>query len=265
MLISCSYVSIILYRTFASSINMLDLFGAADRRMHLQHIQLQLLTLQCRLLCLARIATDWLLGVDAHSGRLFRIRDFANSRNIGNGVRALAWFIAWNLQSHKTGYVVLTQINVGVIWILILSLLRGVSVLESVDVLANGRKITLITNVGSRYFGDARNARNTSRAMSIFIITSISQIIIEFWCNIDATPKIIRLFRSPLLRSITFIYGGYAKCLFEYWNLHGQLGNRDVSTEGVECILAAGAADALGWRVVLLKRLHFGIGRVRLI
>ena len=209
MLISSSYVSIIFYWTFACSIDVLNLFGTADGRMDLCHIQLQLLSLQCWLLCLARITTDWLFGVDAHSGCLFGIGYFANSSDISHWVGTLFSF-PWNMQSHKTGHVVLTQIDIGVIWILIFSLLWSVSVLKSMDVLTNGRKITLITNVSSRYFGDTGNARNTSRAMSIFIITSISKIIVELWGNINATPKIICLLCTPLLRSISFIYWGYA-------------------------------------------------------
>jgi hypothetical protein len=46
--------------------------------------------------------------------------------------------------------------------------------------------------------------------MSIFVITSISKIIVELWGNINATPKIICLLCTPLLRSIAFIYWGYA-------------------------------------------------------
>jgi hypothetical protein len=119
-----------------------------------------------------------LFGVDAHSGCLFGISYFANSGDISHWVGTLFSF-PWNMQSHKTGHVVLTQIDIGVIWILIFSLLWSVSVLKSMDVLTNGRKITLITNVCSGYFGDTGNARNTSRAMSIFVITSISKIIVE--------------------------------------------------------------------------------------
>ena len=126
---------------------------------------------------MVRVALPGMLHVDAHSC-CFLLSGFTDPRNICNGAGTLS-LLARYLQTHEAGHRVLAQVNRSMVRILIILLLWTVLVLELVDVLANDREITLITNVSSGHFRNSRHARNTSRAISIFVITTISQVIVK--------------------------------------------------------------------------------------
>lgn len=176
LLITCGNIAVVLDRTLTvrSRINVLDLLWTAQWCLNLGHIQLQLFSLHGRFgwVVVVMIRFRRMFRIDAHSGSFLLVSCLADPRNIGDRAWTLALFSRY-LQAHETRNSVLAQVNGCVIRILIIFLLWTIFMLESVDVLADHWKITLITNICARYFGNARYAGYTSRAISIFIITAI--------------------------------------------------------------------------------------------
>lgn len=189
---------------------------------------------------------------------------FTASRDIPARVWTVTLF-PWDLQAHKTGDSVLTQVDRGLIWIGLL-LFRTIFMLETMDVLPDHWQVALVADVSSRHFWHSRHARDASGAISIFIIAPISQIIVELRLAGDATLEVVGLFRSSLLGPIPLVDWRHPKCLLQDRHFHGQLRpTSGVTARWVEGSLSPGASHSLTRWIVLFEGLNLWIWCVGLI
>lgn len=218
-LVARRHISVVLYRTLAvrSRLLIFGMFRAANRRVHLRHIQLQIFSF-CR--CFAGlwrlvVTLDWVLGVEADPRR-FLLKILLRRLAAPWDISAHVWTVALlprDLQAHETWHCILTQIYWRLIRIWFL-LLRAIFMLESMNILSDNRQVTLVTHVRTRHLWYPRDTWDSPGAISIFIITPISQIIIKFRSTRDTTFEIVNFFRPSLLWPVSFVDRGHAESLF---------------------------------------------------
>lgn len=87
----------------------------------------------------------------------------------------------------------------------------------------------------------------------LFIIASISQVIVKLRCCIDSAFKVIGLLGTSLLRLVPLVHRGNPKRLLQHRNLYGHSWRVHIASMGIKSSLSARTLSSLSWGTGLLE------------